>query len=94
MSRPQVSPSVFGAVMHPMRRKIIERLASRPLSVSEIAEPFSCSGPTLTYHLRILREAGLVRSKRRGTSLIYSLHIKPLRELRNWVRRLDDHLGA
>lgn len=94
MSRPYVSPDVFGAVTHPIRRKIMMRLARRPLSVSEIAEPLSCTAPTLTYHLRVLRQAGLVRSTRKGTSLIYELQPKALRRLRDWVKGLDSHLTS
>lgn len=94
MSRPSVGQDVFGALAHPIRRKIIVRLARRPLSVTEIGQPFSCAGATLTHHLQILRQVGLVRSTRKGTSIIYELQPKGLRKLRDWIKSLDSHLKS
>jgi len=73
--------SVYAALADPTRRKILRLLRSGSLSAGEIAERFQLSKPTLSHHFRVLRAAGLVRSERRGTSIVYTLQSNALEDL-------------
>lgn len=73
--------SVFGALSDPTRRQILKVLRAGSLPAGEIAEAFHLSKPTLSHHFRILKAAGLVRSERRGTSIVYTLQSSVLEDL-------------
>lgn len=64
------------------RRQIIERLAERPQSVTELAHTMPISRPAVSQHLRVLRTADLVRSRPEGTRRIYEVNHEGLRALR------------
>ena len=57
---------VFHALADPTRRAMVERLALRPMSVSDLASPFAMSLPAIMQHLSVLEESGLVRSHKAG----------------------------
>jgi DNA-binding transcriptional ArsR family regulator len=85
MSRPIVAPDVFRAVSDPIRRKILDLLRRRDLAVAEIAQSFAVTRPTLSFHLRVLRQAGLVHYERRGRGLVYSANRVALRPVQLWL---------
>jgi len=72
--------SVFKALSHPARRRIVAMLQERPMASGEIAEAFDMSWPTITTHLTTLKEAGLVEAERDGTSIRYRLNISAAEE--------------
>lgn len=88
---------VFRAVADPERRHMLDLLAERDLAVGELATSFVMTLPAVSQHLKVLREAGLVRSRREGRQHVYTLVPGPLKEVADWVdvyarfwrRRLD-----
>jgi DNA-binding transcriptional ArsR family regulator len=72
--------SVFDALSHPVRRKILALLRKGPLSAGELAVHFDIAKPTLSVHFAKLKDADLVSVERRGTSLIYHLNMSILEE--------------
>lgn len=64
----------FEALADPTRRKILEILKHKELSVNEIAKYFSISGASLSHHLNKLKAADLVLRRREGQQIFYSLH--------------------
>lgn len=66
--------AVLEAIADPTRRKILDLLKSRSLSVGEIHKHFQMSGATLSHHLSKLKAADLVLTERQGQSIYYSLH--------------------
>lgn len=72
--------SLFSALADPTRREILRLLRQGSLAAGAISEAFALSKPTLSHHLKILREAGLVRAERRGTSQIYTLQSNVLED--------------
>jgi len=72
--------SVFEALSHPVRRKILTLLKAGPLSAGELAGHFDLTKPTLSVHFAKLKEAELVVVERQGTSLIYHLNLSILEE--------------
>jgi DNA-binding transcriptional ArsR family regulator len=79
---------VFSAVAQPTRRSILEMLASSGrLSSSEIARRFRVSPPAISQHLKILREARLVRMHKHGQQRIYEVNPEAMHELEDWARQ-------
>ncbi|HEX6763228.1 MAG TPA: metalloregulator ArsR/SmtB family transcription factor [Gaiellaceae bacterium] len=63
----------FKALSDPTRVAIVNRLASDECCVCDLTAAFDLSQPTVSHHLRVLREAGLVEAERRGTWAFYRL---------------------
>jgi ArsR family transcriptional regulator len=62
------------ALAHPVRLGIMRRLAAQPETCAcDFTELFDVSQPTISQHLKVLRESGLVRTRRRGTQICYSI---------------------
>lgn len=78
--------SVFNALSDTTRLAVIERLCRGSASVSELQAPFSMAGPTFLRHLRVLEDAGLVRSEKRGRVRTVTLDRAQLGGAENWMR--------
>jgi len=73
---------VLRALAHPVRWGILQRLAAEPgICACDFTEFFDVSQPTISAHLKALREAGLVTTERRGTTICYSLAPGELKRL-------------
>jgi DNA-binding transcriptional ArsR family regulator len=89
--------ATFRAIADPSRRRMIEALADGERTVNELCSLFDTSQPAVSQHLRVLRDAGLVRHRRHGRHRYYRLEAAPLREVydwsahyrRFWVKKLD-----
>lgn len=77
--------SVFEAVSEPTRRAMLDLLADGERSVGELVDRFDVSQPAISHHLRILREAGLVRTRKAGRQRLYCLQPRPLRRIHDWL---------
>jgi DNA-binding transcriptional ArsR family regulator len=78
---------VFEALADPTRRRILELLAGGERSAGDIAGEFEISRPGVSRHLRVLREAGLVRARGQGQRRLYSVDPAPLAEVEAWLAR-------
>jgi DNA-binding transcriptional ArsR family regulator len=77
---------VFVAVASPVRREILRLIRDGgPHPVGQLAEHFAMRRPSLSEHLRLLKDAGLVTERRVGRQRVYSLRAEPLRELADWL---------
>jgi DNA-binding transcriptional ArsR family regulator len=77
---------VFSAISNPTRRRILDLLTRRDRPAGELVAAFpSLPQPAISRHLKILREAGLVRVSPRAQRRIYSLQPGNLRELDDWI---------
>lgn len=91
----------FSALADPTRRALLARLAEGPATVNELAAPFALTLPTVSRHLKVLEEAGLLRKERSAQSRPCRLEPAPLAEADKWIEtyrsffaeRLD-RLGA
>jgi DNA-binding transcriptional ArsR family regulator len=87
--------SVLDALGDPTRRRLLERLRQGSCSVAELISIVPISQPAVSQHLRVLREARLVRVEKRGQQRIYHLDPAGLAELRGYVEGLwEDVLRA
>lgn len=78
----------FTALAEPTRRIILERLvANGNMSATDIYRGFTSSPPAISQHLKVLREAKLVRVEKRAQQRIYYINPKPMKELEKWIRQ-------
>jgi DNA-binding transcriptional ArsR family regulator len=84
---------VAAAIADPVRREILLMVRDAPRSAGEVADRFAISRPAVSRHLRVLREAGLVRDTADGRRRVYTLDTAPLGELAGWLDRLMSPSG-
>jgi DNA-binding transcriptional ArsR family regulator len=81
-----VSPVVFSALASPVRRELLRLLLDAgPQPVQRLADHFEMRRPSVSEHLRVLRDAGLVAGHQDGRHRYYRLELAPLMELRDWL---------
>ena len=97
LSKPWLHKNVvvtFAALADPKRRRIVELLATGEMSAGDINKHFRVTGPAISQHLRVLRDAHLVRVRADAQRRLYSLDPKGLDEVEEWliaVRKLWNH---
>lgn len=84
----------FKALADPTRRKIIRLLRDRDMTAGEIAEYFSISKPSISHHLSILKQAGLILDERKGQNIVYSLNTSVMEELIGWLMSIMQKEGG
>ena len=80
----------FKALSDPTRREIIYLLKKEKLPVGEILEHFNMTGATISHHLSILKDAGLVTSEKKGKYIYYELNLSILEEIMTWFSGLKE----
>lgn len=80
--------TLFKALNDATRREILDMLKEKDLSAGEIAEAFDISRPSISHHLELLRQAGLVDTERRGQFIYYSLNTTGLEDATQWLFKL------
>jgi DNA-binding transcriptional ArsR family regulator len=78
---------VYEAIADPVRRRIIEMLASGERAAGDIAGQFPVSRPAISRHLRVLRDAGLITWRGDAQKRVYRLDHRPLQEVDQWLDR-------
>jgi DNA-binding transcriptional ArsR family regulator len=90
--------SVFEIIAEPNRRAILSLLVSSPQTVGDIERQLHMSQPTVSKHLRVLRDAGFVKSTVDAQRRVYSLRPEPLQEVDMWLAQFrrfwSAHLDA
>jgi len=79
----------FAALAHPVRRGIVERLLDGEMTVGEIAAPYDMKKPTISRHLKVLENAGLITREIDGRQHHCRLCRDGLQELQSWIERYD-----
>lgn len=83
--------AVLEAIAEPRRREILRLVRDREMLAGEIAARFpDVARPTVSQHLRVLRDAGLVDQRREGTRRLYRARVEGLREVREFVEEFWD----
>lgn len=80
----------FAALADPTRREVLERLAEGPATVSELAEPYDMTLPAMMKHLRVLEEAGLLRTEKSGRVRRCGLTPGPMQSAGGWIEQYRD----
>ena len=79
---------LFKALNDPTRREIINILKEKDMTAGEIAETFDITKPSISHHLDLLKQAGLVSAERDGQFMVYSLETTVLEEAAQWLVQL------
>lgn len=74
---------IFKALSDETRREIVKLLKERDMSAGEISEYFSISKPSISFHLKILKNAELIESRKLGQNVIYSLQMSVFQDTIN-----------
>jgi len=77
--------SAFSAIADPTRRAILDLVRNREMSAGDIARRFPVSRPAIAKHVRVLRQAGLLRERREATSRYYRLDPAALQAVDQWL---------
>ena len=80
----------FKALADPTRRKILDLLKNGELTAGEIANHFDMTKPSISNHLGLLKQAGLVRDERRGQYIVYALNTTVFQDVMKWILDLQN----
>jgi ArsR family transcriptional regulator len=83
--------NIFKALNDPTRREILQLLKNRDLTAGEIADQFDISKPSISHHLDLLRQAGLVQSVKEGQFVYYSLNTTVMDEILTWIMQFRNN---
>ena len=84
MARACTTTDPFNAIAEPRRRDILEFLAAEERSVGEIVAAMELNQPSVSKHLQVLREVGLVTARRDGRNVMYRTDAEGLRTVHEW----------
>ena len=86
MARAATTSDSFNAVAEPRRREILNYLALQERTVGDIVVDLKMEQPSVSKHLRVLRDVGLVRVRRDGRHLFYRTNAEGIRPLHEWTK--------
>jgi DNA-binding transcriptional ArsR family regulator len=91
MARAATTSDVFNAIAEPRRRDILDYLAPRARSVGDIVAALSLAQPSVSKHLRVLHDVGLVEARREGRQVFYQTNVDGIRPLHDWTGRFEQY---
>jgi len=89
MARAATTSDAFNAVAEPWRREILSYLASEEKPVGDIVEAMGLEQPSVSKHLRVLRDTGLVDVRRDGRQKLYRTNAQALQPVHEWTRQFE-----
>ena len=89
MARAATTSDAFNAVAEPRRRDILNYIAMQERSVSEIVDALEIEQPSVSKHLKVLKEVGLVDVRREGRQMLYRVNGSAIRPLWEWTSTFE-----
>ena len=89
MPRAATTSDAFNAIAEPRRRDILDYLATRERHVGDIVVAMGIAQPSVSKHLRVLRDVGLVEMRRDGRQIFYRTNAEAIRPLHEWTSRFE-----
>jgi DNA-binding transcriptional ArsR family regulator len=89
MARAATTSDAFNAVAEPRRREILNYLALQERPVGEIVDSLGLEQPSVSKHLRVLRDVGLVHVRRDGRRMLYRTNAEAIRPLHEWTETFE-----
>jgi DNA-binding transcriptional ArsR family regulator len=89
MPRATTTSDAFNAVAEPRRRDILDYLAPRERAVGDIVDALGLAQPSVSKHLKVLRDVGLVETRRDGRQIFYRTNAEGIRPLHEWTSRFE-----
>jgi DNA-binding transcriptional ArsR family regulator len=93
LARAATTSDAFNAVAEPRRREILNFLALQERPVGEIVEAMGLEQPSVSKHLRVLKDVGLVHARREGRQMYYRTNAEGIRPLHEWTERFEKFWG-
>lgn len=87
--RAATTSDVFNAIAESRRRDILAYLAPRERHVNDMVEALRLPQPSVSKHLSVLRDVGLVHVRREGRQMFYRTNVEAIRPVRDWTRTFD-----
>jgi DNA-binding transcriptional ArsR family regulator len=87
--RAATTSDAFNAVAEPRRREILDFLALRERPVGDIVASLGLEQPSVSKHLRVLKEVGLVQARRDGRHMLYRVNSEAIRPLHEWTKTFE-----
>jgi DNA-binding transcriptional ArsR family regulator len=91
MARASTTSDPFNAIAEPRRRDILEFLAGDERSVSDIVDALEMAQPSISKHLQVLRDVGLVSVRRDGRRTMVRINPETLRTIHDWAALFERH---
>ena len=89
MARAATTSDVYNAIAEPRRRAILEYLAASERAVNEVVAELGIDQPSVSKHLRVLKEVNLVTMRRSGRHRLYAANARTLRTVHDWVKGFE-----
>ena len=89
MARASTTSDAFNAVAEPRRREILEYLAGGERAVGDVVVRIGIEQPSVSKHLKVLRQVGLVRVRRHGRQMFYQANASAIRPLYEWTKTFE-----
>ena len=89
MARAATTSDAFNAIAEPRRREILEHLAVSELPVGDLVVRMGLEQPSVSKHLKVLRDVGLVRVRRNGRHMMYRTNGEEIRPLYEWTKTFE-----
>lgn len=89
MARAATTTDAFNAVAEPRRRQILNYLALQERPVGDIVASLNLEQPSVSKHLRVLRDVGLVSVRRDGRRMLYRVNAEAIRPLHEWTKTFE-----
>jgi DNA-binding transcriptional ArsR family regulator len=91
MARTPTTHDAFNAIAEPKRRELLELLGAQELSVNEIVDRLGWSQPTVSKHLGVLKQVGLVSERQDGRHRFYRTNAEQLKPIYEWVAPFEHY---
>jgi DNA-binding transcriptional ArsR family regulator len=91
MARKPTTHDPFNAIAEPRRRRLLEVLGEKEMPVNEIVEKVGWSQPTVSKHLGVLKQVGLVKERREGRQRLYRVDAGRLKPIYDWVAPFQEY---
>jgi DNA-binding transcriptional ArsR family regulator len=89
MARAATTSDAFNAVAEPRRRDILNYLALQERPVNEIVDAMEMEQPSISKHLKVLKDVGLVEARREGRQMLYKVNAVAIRPLHEWTSKFE-----
>lgn len=91
MARTPTTHDPFNAVAEPKRRQLLQAMGAQELSVNEIVELLKWNQPSVSKHLGVLKQVGLVEERRVGRQRLYRVNAERLKPIFDWVTPFEKY---
>lgn len=94
MARASTTNDVFNAIGEPKRRAILEKLVVEQMTVSELVDSMHWTQPTVSKHLKVLKDVNLVSETKVGRFRYYRVQPDELRPIQEWIHQFEKYWGG